>query len=131
MMMTNLPTNLPTKLPTKLPQPTHIKVFDPEAIEVQLIHLNGQPIPDDAKLEYQVIVRKCKIAYFRIPPEFRDFLMKVHQDAEIVGFEYNFEEAGLNFGIIVKDNDSVDSADSESDSDEESDDDGTEDLAEE
>jgi hypothetical protein len=98
-----------------------MKVFDPEAIEVKLVELNGEPIPDDAKLEYLTLVRKCKVAYIRITPAFRDFLMMVYQSAKVVGFEYDFDEAGLNFGIIVKDDDD-DTANFDESDDDESDD---------
>ncbi len=84
-----------------------MQTFEPDALDIKLVTLDGQPIPDDAKLQYLVSVRKIKVAYIRIHPEFRDFLKKVYDNAKVVGFEYDFEEGDLNFGILVK-NDETD-----------------------
>lgn len=40
------------------------------------------------------------IAYFRISPEFRDFILKCEADFGVIGFSYDFED--LNFGIVLK-----------------------------
>jgi hypothetical protein len=40
-------------------------------------------------------------AYFRITPELRDFLRLCHEKHGVVGFEYDFDEGGFNFGVIL------------------------------
>jgi len=113
-----------------------MKVFDPEAMEFKLIQLNGELVDNEAQPQFLTFVRKCKVAYYRIPPEFRDFLMQVHQDSQIVGFEYDFDQAGLNFGVIVSDSDSdsdivsVSICEEESEESEKSDEEETAELAE-
>lgn len=40
-------------------------------------------------------------AYYRIDPKFRDFLKACHEKHGVAGFEYDFGEGGLNFGVIL------------------------------
>lgn len=40
------------------------------------------------------------IAYYRIPVDFRDFLIKCMKQKGVIGFEYDFDS--LNFGVILK-----------------------------
>jgi hypothetical protein len=82
-----------------------MQTFEPDALDIKLVTLDGQPIPDDAKLQYLIAVTNIKVAYIRIPSQFRDFLQKVYNNAKVVGFQYDFEEGDLNFGILVKDDD--------------------------
>ncbi len=39
------------------------------------------------------------IAYYRMPPDMRDFIKKCHQQHLVIGFKYQFGE--LNFGVIL------------------------------
>jgi len=45
-------------------------------------------------------VESSGVAYFRISPEFRDFLKICEEKHGVIGFEYEFGE--LNFGVILK-----------------------------
>jgi acylphosphatase len=40
------------------------------------------------------------IAYYRIDPEFRDFMKKCVEECGVIGFSYNFDD--LNFGVVLK-----------------------------
>ncbi len=42
-------------------------------------------------------------ACFRITPEMRAFLLLCHKSQEIIGFEYDFEEGGKDFNLILGD----------------------------
>ncbi|MCT7977576.1 hypothetical protein [Laspinema olomoucense] len=97
-----------------------MKLFDPEAIDVQIESINNAPIDSNHSVEFTVFVKKAKTAYFRISPQMRDFLLLCHEQNQVIGFDYDFQQGDLNFGIIVKDSDSN-----------KSDDDATEHLAEE
>lgn len=39
------------------------------------------------------------VAYYRVPPHFKDFLLKCEEEHDIVGFEW---DGTLNFGVILK-----------------------------
>lgn len=41
-------------------------------------------------------------AYIRITPQLRDFFKLCQEKHGVIGFEYDFEEAGLNFGLILR-----------------------------
>ncbi len=40
------------------------------------------------------------VAYYRISPDFREFLIKCMKQKGVIGFEYDFDS--LNFGVILK-----------------------------
>lgn len=44
------------------------------------------------------------IAYIRISPQLRDFFELCHEKHGVIGFEYDFDEASLNFGLILRKN---------------------------
>ncbi|MCT7971257.1 hypothetical protein [Laspinema olomoucense] len=94
-----------------------MQTFEPDALDIKLVTLDGQPIPDLAKPQYLVSVKNIKVAYIRIHPQLRDFLKKVHDNAKVVGFQYDFEEGDLNFGILVKDDETDDDTDNLQESD--------------
>jgi hypothetical protein len=39
------------------------------------------------------------VAYYRIDPQFKEFLLKCKEKHGVIGFEYDFD--GLNFGVIL------------------------------
>lgn len=41
-------------------------------------------------------------AYYRISREFRDFLINCNEMYGVIGFEYDFEDGNLNFGVVLK-----------------------------
>lgn len=41
-------------------------------------------------------------AYIRISPELRDFFKLCQEKHGVIGFDYDFEEGGLNFGLVLK-----------------------------
>lgn len=41
-------------------------------------------------------------AYIRISPELRDFFKLCQEKHGVIGFEYDFDDPGLNFGLILK-----------------------------
>lgn len=48
-------------------------------------------------------IKSGGIAYYRIDPAFRDFLVKCVEECGVIGFSYNFED--LNFGVVLKNTD--------------------------
>jgi hypothetical protein len=42
------------------------------------------------------------VAYIRITPQLRDFFKLCQEKHGVIGFEYDFEEADLNFGLVLK-----------------------------
>lgn len=75
--------------------------FDPDLIEVDI---TGHDIHgDDIRTLWQMKVpEQGGTAYFRIAPEFRDFLKLCHDKHGVIGFEYDFDDLSLNFGVVVK-----------------------------
>ena len=74
-----------------------MQAFDPSIIQ---IHPNQTP---DGGLTFGMTAVGVKgTAYYRIPQEFKDFLKDCHEKHGVVGFEYDFEEGGFNFGVILK-----------------------------
>jgi hypothetical protein len=41
-------------------------------------------------------------AWIRITPQLRDFFKLCHEKHGVIGFEYDFDEGGLNFGLILR-----------------------------
>lgn len=84
--------------------------FDPDLIDIkQDYELIQKPITDDIskgteiKLSYEMTVPDAGgTAYIRITPQLRDFFKLCHDKHGVIGFEYDFDEAGLNFGLILK-----------------------------
>jgi len=50
-------------------------------------------------------IKSGGIAYYRIDPDFREFMQKCVEECGVIGFSYNFDD--LNFGIVLKDTDPV------------------------
>ncbi len=81
--------------------------FDPDKIDVQT---NAEVVPDEkSESGYSIksnwsmsVPEQGGTAYFRLSPELRNFLKLCHDKHGVVGFEYDFEEGGFNFGIILK-----------------------------
>lgn len=91
--------------------------FDPDQIIVQdagtdIISLKdgkrlGDFIPGKEDWEIQQkwgmkVPEQGGTAYIRIPPALRDFLKLCHETSGVIGFEYDFNEMGLNFGVVLK-----------------------------
>jgi hypothetical protein len=73
-----------------------MQAFNPDRIEVQ-------PTSDEGgRLGFGMTVKDVGgVAYVRISPELRDFLKLCHEKHGVVGFEYDFDNPGLNFGVIL------------------------------
>lgn len=68
--------------------------FDPDKIEVKST--------DSSRGDWQMTVpEQGGTAYIRISPQLRDFFKLCHEKHGVIGFEYDFEEAGLNFGLVL------------------------------
>jgi hypothetical protein len=78
--------------------------FDPDQI---IVEDNGREVDFDKKMlteHWQMrIPKQGGTAWIRITPELRDFLKLRQEKHGVIGFEYDFEEAGLNFGLVLKD----------------------------
>lgn len=82
--------------------------FNPDMIEVED---TGTAIDEDSEMINQSwgmrVPTQGGTAYIRISPELRDFFKLCNDKHGVIGFEYDFEEAGLNFGLMLKADDPV------------------------
>lgn len=76
--------------------------FDPDKIDVKVTK-HDEPVKGLAYSEWEMTVpEQGGTAYIRISPQLRDFFKLCHEKHGVIGFEYDFDEAGLNFGLILK-----------------------------
>ena len=76
--------------------------FNPDKIDVT-VKKHHEPTKDIAYSEWQMTVpEQGGTAYIRITPQLRDFFLLCQEKHEVIGFEYDFEEGGLNFGLVIK-----------------------------
>lgn len=69
--------------------------FNPDLIEVRTT--------DAARGEWQMSVpAQGGTAYIRITPQLRDFFKLCHEKHGVIGFEYDFDNPGLNLGVVLK-----------------------------
>jgi len=76
--------------------------FDPDKIEVEITDTqidNYGKVNVDWNMN---VPEQGDITYIQISPELRDFLKLCDTKHGVIGFEYDFEEAGLNFGVVLK-----------------------------
>jgi hypothetical protein len=90
--------------------------IDPDEIIVNDSGTHFEPIHADAaeliadlskgvniKQQWQMTIpEQGPMTYFRITPQMRDFLKLCHEKHGVIGFEYDFDEAGLNFGLVLR-----------------------------
>jgi len=73
-----------------------MQAYNPNEIQVTTQDLND---------EDTVVILSApanKIAYINLSQEARDFLLLCQETHGVIGFEYDFEQGGLKFGIILK-----------------------------
>lgn len=82
--------------------------IDPDLINVEI---TDNKIVDDPEAESGKAIRSSwemsvpdqgGTAYIRLTPQLRDFFKLCHDKHGVIGFEYDFDEAGLNFGLVLK-----------------------------
>lgn len=79
--------------------------FDPDKIDVKINAIDIAVDPDSkmANVPWEMSVpEQGGTAYIRITPQLRDFFKLCQEKHGVIGFEYDFEEAGLNFGLVLK-----------------------------
>ena len=82
--------------------------FDPDEIIVKdtgskLVH--NPKVDGDYLIEGKwemTVPEQGGIAYIRITPQLRDFFKLCQEKYGVIGFEYDFEDPGLNFGVVLK-----------------------------
>jgi hypothetical protein len=79
--------------------------FDPDKIDVEITH--EEIVTENGQTSMQSnwemsIPEQGGTAWYRLTPEMREFLILVYKKNGVVGFDYDFEEGGFNFGVIVK-----------------------------
>lgn len=79
-----------------------MQAFDPDLVDVKI---NDVKIVtgEKTKVNWEMSVpEQGGTAYIRITPQLRDFFKLCQEKHGVIGFEYDFEEGGLNFGLILK-----------------------------
>lgn len=81
--------------------------FDPDELNIEqdyeLVDDPASPSGHGIKLKYEMTVPEQEgTAYIRIDPKLRDFFKLCNDKHGVIGFEYDFDEAGLNLGLILK-----------------------------
>lgn len=95
-----------------------IVAFDPEKIIVEDTGTEFLPRNDSTRTTQDIrrlrdavgihqswgmrIPEQGGTAWIRITPALRDFFKLCNEKHGVIGFEYDFEEGGLNFGLVLK-----------------------------
>lgn len=82
--------------------------FDPDLIDIKIT--SSQIKEEDLKdgkdytqtTDWEMTIPTQKgTAYIRISPQLRDFFLQCQERHKVIGFEYDFEGAGLSFGVVL------------------------------
>lgn len=77
--------------------------FDPHKIQLDVLQKNPAEPGGQVEVEFKhTIPEQGGTAWIRIDPALRNFFMECQKKHGVIGFTYDFEEGGLNFGLILK-----------------------------